>query len=196
MITLRRAEGRHHDRRGKQQAWLTFCPAHDGAQALADGFGTLRLLSEERLAGGSALPQRPLDDTEIVTYVREGALTFSEAPGQSGVIQAGEFRCTTSAARSSPGEMRASRGDPTEVLRLWLRLPRAGGAPSCEQKRFTAAQRRGRLCLVASPDGSGGSLRLHQDTWIYSAVLDVGDHVVHTRSRQGEAPRCTSCAAR
>lgn len=179
MITLRRAEGRHHDRRGKQEAWLTFFHTQDGAEALADGFGTLRLLSEERLAAGATVPERPARDTEVVTYVREGALTFRDALGQSGVIQAGEFQRATSASPGGPGEMRASRSDRTQAFRLWLGLPQGAHAPSCEQKRFTAAQRRGRLCLVASPDGSGGSLGLQQDTSIYSAVLDVGDHVVH-----------------
>jgi quercetin 2,3-dioxygenase len=48
-----------------------------------------------------------------------------------------------------------------------------------EQKRFSAAERHGGLCVVASPDARAGSLRLGQDTSIYSALLDPGQHVVH-----------------
>jgi redox-sensitive bicupin YhaK (pirin superfamily) len=46
------------------------------------------------------------------------------------------------------------------------------------QRRFSTAQRRGRLCVVASPDGQQGSLLIHEDALICSALLDPGQHVV------------------
>jgi hypothetical protein len=99
--------------------------------------------------------------------------------GRSGVIQAGEFRHLTAGRGYRHSEMNASRADWAHVFELWLRPSEAGLAPGQEQKRFCAAERRGGLCVVASPDARKGSLHLHQDALVYSAMLKRGDHVVH-----------------
>jgi quercetin 2,3-dioxygenase len=66
-----------------------------------------------------------------------------------------------------------------QVFQLALRHAGADLAPGHEQKRFSAGDRRGGLCAVASPDARGGSLLLHGDAVIFSALLDPGQHVVH-----------------
>ena len=178
MITLRRAAQRHHDRRRKQEVWLTFDP-QDRADPLADGFGALEILDEDRLSPGAVLPPRPHHDADIVTYVREGALAYDDSSGRSGVIQAGEFQRTTAGRGSRHSETNASRTDWAHVFQIWLRPAQAGLEPGLEQKRFSAADRRGGLCVVASPDARRGSLRIHQDALLYSAMLGPGKHVVH-----------------
>jgi redox-sensitive bicupin YhaK (pirin superfamily) len=79
MITLRRAGERHHDRRRKREVWLTF-DAQDRADPLADGFGALEVLDEDRLSPGADLPRRPHREAEIITYVRGGALAYDDSP--------------------------------------------------------------------------------------------------------------------
>ena len=178
MITLRRAKERHHDRRRNQEVWHTFYP-EDRADALADGFGTLEILNEDRLPPGAGVPRHPHRDAEIVTYVREGALAYQDSKGHSGVIQAGEFQRTTAGRGSDHSETNASQTDWAQVFQICLRPAEAGLEPGLEQKRFSAADRRGGLCVVASPDGRRGSLCLHQDALLYSALLSPGKHVVH-----------------
>ena len=178
MITLRRAAERQHDRRRKHEVWLTF-DARDRADPLADGFGALEILDEDRLSPGAELPSRPHRDAEIVTYVCSGALAYDDSVGRPGVIQAGEFQRTTWGRGSRQSETNASRTDWAHVFRLWLRPSEAGLEPGREQKRFSTAERRGGLCVVASPDARRGSLRLHQDALLYSALLGPGKHVVH-----------------
>jgi redox-sensitive bicupin YhaK (pirin superfamily) len=178
MITLRRAAERHHDRRRKHEVWLTF-DGRDRTDPLADGFGALETLDEDRLSPGADLPLRPHRYAEIVTYVCRGALTCDDSLGRSGVIQAGEFRRTTTGRRSRYTETNASRTDWAHVFQLWLRPAEAELEPEREQKRFSTAERRGGLCVVASPDARRGSLRLHQDALLYSALLGPGKHVVH-----------------
>lgn len=181
MITLRRDKERHHDRRRKLEAWLTFGP-RDRADALAGGFGALEVLTEDRLAPGAGVPRRPPHDAEIVTYVREGTLAYEDSSGLSGVIPAGEFHRMTAGRGIRHSETNASRTDWAHFFQVWLRPSEAGLEPEHEQKRFSAAERRGRLCVVASPDARGGSLRIHQDALLYSAMLDPGVHVVHELS--------------
>jgi quercetin 2,3-dioxygenase len=186
MITLRRAEERHHDRRHRQDVWRTFYP-EDRADGLADGFGTLEILNEDRLPPGADLPPHPHHDAEILTYVREGALAHEDSRGRSGVIQAGEFQCRTALTGIRHSETNASRIDWAHVFQIWLQPSETGLEPSHEQKRFCVAERRGVLRVVASPDGRRGSLRIHQAALVYSAMLDPGQHVVHELSEGSRA---------
>jgi redox-sensitive bicupin YhaK (pirin superfamily) len=181
MIMLRRANERHRERPRKQEVWLTF-DSEDRADPLADGFGTLAMLNEDRLPPGGDLPRHPHHDVEIVTYVREGALAYQDSMGRSGVISAGEFQRMTAGRGIRHSETNASRTDWAQIFQIWLRPSEAGLEPSRDQKRFSAAERRGGLCVVASPDARRGSVRVHQDALMYSAMLDPGQHVVHELS--------------
>jgi quercetin 2,3-dioxygenase len=181
MITLRRDRERHHDRRRKQDVWFTFY-ARAEADPLANGFGTFECLNEVRLPPGMGVPRHPNHDAEIVTYVREGALAQEDSMGRSGVLQAGEFHRRTAGRGIRHSETNASQIDWAHVFQIWLRPSEAELQPNHEQKRFFTAERRGVLCVVASPDGRRGSLHIHQDALIYSATLDSGQHVVHELS--------------
>ena len=178
MITLRRSKERYYDRRRKQEVWLTFHP-QARADPLAGGFGSLEIFDEDRLAPGGYLAPHPPHDADIVTYVREGALAYDDSTGRSGVIHAGEFQRTTIGRGSRHSETNASRTECAHVFQIWLRPAQAGLEPGHEQKRFSAADRRGALCVVASSDARRGSLLIHQDAVVYSAMLSPGKHVVH-----------------
>jgi redox-sensitive bicupin YhaK (pirin superfamily) len=186
MITVRRTGERHHDRRRKHEVWLTF-DANDRNDPLADGFGALQILDEDRLSPGAELSRRPDRDAEIVIYVCGGALAYDDSTGRAGVIQAGEFRRTTAGRGRRQHETNASRSDWAHVFQIWLRPTQAAVGPGHEQKRFSTAERRGELCVVASPDGRRGSLRLNQDAVLYSAMLEPGRHVVHELAQKRSA---------
>jgi len=178
LITLRRANERHHDRRGKRQAWFTF-NAGDRADPLGQGLGSLEILSEGRLPPGANVPRYPRRDGEVVTYVREGTLAYEDSSGRSGVICAGEFQRTTPGRGIRRTETNASRTDWAHVFQIGVYPSQVGFEPGHEQKRFSSAERRGMFCVVASPDGRRGSLRIHQDASMHSALLDQGQHLVH-----------------
>jgi len=180
MVTLRRAEQRQHDRRGKQDIWRTFDP-RDREDPLADGFGPLASLNEDHVPPGATVPRHPHHDAEIVTYVRQGTLAYEDSDGRPGLINAGEFH-RMSTSRGIRHTENASRRHWAHIFQISLRPARTGLAPRHEQERFSAAQRRGGLCVVASPDARGGSLRVDQDALICSALLDPGQHVVHELS--------------
>jgi quercetin 2,3-dioxygenase len=182
MITLRRAKERQHERHRKREVWLTFY-SDAAPHPLAGGFGTLEILNEDRLSPGAGTPRHPTHDAEIVTYVHEGALAYEDSMGGSGVIHAGEFQRMTAGRGIRCTETNPSRTDWAHVFQIWLRPAESELEPSHEQKRFSAAERRGVLCVVASPDARRGSLRIHQDALMYSAMLDPGQHVVHELSQ-------------
>lgn len=182
MITLRRTDQRHVESRSRQAIWLTFYP-RDRANPLADGFGALESLSENRLPPGANAPRHLHHDVEIVTYVREGALAHEDSTGRTGVINAGEFQRTTVGRAIRRSETNASGTHWAQVFQIWLRSSQIGLELDHEQKRFSTAERRGALCVVASSNARKGSLRLHQDVRMYSALLDPGQHLAHELSR-------------
>jgi quercetin 2,3-dioxygenase len=182
MITLRRASERRHDRLRRREIWRTFCQ-QDPAEVLTGGFGALEGLDENRLSPGAAVPRDPPGEAEVVTYVREGALAQEDSAGRSGVVHAGEFQRMTVGRGIRHSEMNASHTNWAQVFRISLRASEGGLELGDEQKRFSAAERRGRLCVVASPDARRGSLRIHQDAVLYSALLAPGHHVVHELAR-------------
>jgi quercetin 2,3-dioxygenase len=183
MITLRRATERRHDQHGQQGAWRTFYP-QDSAAELAGGFGPLEALNEIRLPPGAGLRRHPHHDAEIITYVREGSLVSEDAMGRSGVIQTGEFQRMTDGRGVRHSETNAAaQVDWAHAFQIWLRPSEGGLEQAHEHKRFSVADRRGGLCLVASPDARRGSLCIHLDALMFAAVLDGGQHVVHELAR-------------
>jgi redox-sensitive bicupin YhaK (pirin superfamily) len=181
MITVRRAEARQHERRDKQEYWFTFGPPRAPDTPDAGGFGAIELLKEGRLAPRAGIRQ-PSVAAEIVTYVREGTLGYQDSAGQSGVLCAGEFQRMTVGPDVRYSETNASPSEWAHVFQIWLRPSTQGLEPGHEQKRFSNADRRGRLCLVASRDAHSGSLHICQDVQMYSAVLKPGRHIIHALS--------------
>jgi redox-sensitive bicupin YhaK (pirin superfamily) len=178
LITLHRAEERQHQRRKKRDAWLSF---HAGAarDPFETGCGPLVALDEHRLSPGVSLPSRRHGLIEILTYVREGALAFESSLGRSGVIHAGEFQLRTIGRGERHSETNTSASNDAHVFQIWLRPSEADLDSRDDQRRFSAAERRDDLCIIASPDARKRSLRLHQDALVYAALLELGQHMVH-----------------
>jgi redox-sensitive bicupin YhaK (pirin superfamily) len=174
MITLCRSSERGHERLRLHESWHTF----HSKGALARGFGDLALFDENRLPPVTEV-QAPRDrDAEVVTYVREGSVAYEDSTGRSGVVHAGEFDRATVGAGLRHRQTNASRVHWAQVFQIWLRPSTPHAVHAHEQKRFSAADRHGGFCVVASTDARRGSLRLDQDAVVYSALLDPGQHVV------------------
>jgi len=178
MITLRRNTERRHHQRGRDDVWLTFYP-QQRAGPPADDFGALINLNEIRFAPGGGSAPHESEEAEVVTYVYRGTLAQEDSAGSSGVVHAGEFQRMTIGRRIRHKETNASRSEAAHIFRISLRPSQVGLECAHEQKRFAAAQRHNVLCVVVSPDGRKGSLRILQDALIYSSVLDPGHHLIH-----------------
>jgi len=181
MITHRRAE----DRGRGEYGWLTarygfaFANYHDLDHM---GFRSLRVLNEDRIAGGGAFPTHPHRDMEILTYVITGGLEHRDSMGNGSLISPGEFQLMSAGTGVQHSEANASATEPLHLLQIWM-LPDEGGLePSYQQERFD--DRGNELRLVVSGDARAGSLRIHQDLDLYSCLLETGESVQH-ELRQG-----------
>jgi hypothetical protein len=178
MIVLRRASERYHVRHRRRDVKLTFYH-QDHADPLAGDFGSLDVFGEVEVPPGVDVWPAFRPEAEVVTYVLSGSLEQKDSTGLVSVVRAGEFHRMIARDGVRHCATRAARAKPAHVFQARLRPTVAKHEPGHAQRRFTAAERRDELCVVASPDGRNGSLRLDEDAVIYSAILDAGRHVVH-----------------
>jgi hypothetical protein len=178
MITLRRSGERQHDRLRSQEVWRTFTgearPVEDGGR-----FGALIAIDEVKLAPSAGVPQHESRGAQIITWVREGSLSYEDSSGRDGLIRAGEFQCMTFGLGVRHREANGSKREPALLLQVWLEQGPHLVPASSAQRRFSVAERHGSLCMVASPDGRKGSLRLSDGALLYSAFLSPGQHLAH-----------------
>jgi redox-sensitive bicupin YhaK (pirin superfamily) len=179
MITIRPKEQRGHFDHGWLDTWHTFSFAdyHDPEHM---GFRTLRVINDDRVAPGTGFGAHSHRDMEIVTYVLEGALEHRDSMGNGSIIRPGEVQRMSAGTGVTHSERNPSPDQAVHLLQIWILPERRGLEPGYEQKQFSAAERTGTLRLVASPDGRGGSVTIHQDARLYAALLEDGQSVTHT----------------
>jgi redox-sensitive bicupin YhaK (pirin superfamily) len=109
---------------------------------------------------------------EIISYVLDGELAHKDSLGTGSVIRPGDVQRMSAGRGVMHSEFNPSREKPVHFLQIWIQPDQRGVAPSYEQKRFEAAEKRGRLRLIASPDGTDNSVRIHQDAKVYAGLFD------------------------
>ncbi len=121
----------------------------------------------------------PHRDIEIITYVIEGALAHKDMMGNGSLIYPGDGQRMSAGTGVRHSEANPSPKHPTHLLQIWIQPDRKGHVPSYEQRAFPAEEKRDRLRLIASPDGSAGSVSIHQDAKIYASLIGSGREVKH-----------------
>ncbi len=106
-------------------------------------------------------------------------LAHKDSMGNGEVLRAGELQRMSAGTGIMHSEFNPSPAEPVHLYQIWLLPARRGLTPSYEQKAFAADDKRGRLRLVASPDGADGALLIHQDARLYLATLGDADTVTH-----------------
>jgi quercetin 2,3-dioxygenase len=178
MIQVRKAAERGHFDHGWLDTYHTFSfsdyydPAHQG-------FRSLRVINDDRVAPGQGFGMHGHRDMEIVTYVLDGALAHKDSMGNGSILRAGELQRMTAGTGVRHSEFNPSDTEWVHLYQIWLLPQRKGLEPSYEQLAVGEGDRRGRFRLVASPDGVDGSLTIHQDARLYLASLSPGEGVAH-----------------
>ena len=179
MITIRKSEERGHLKHGWLDTYHTFSfdqyydPAHMH-------FRSLRVINEDRVAAGKGFPTHSHRDMEIITYILSGGLEHRDSMGNGSVIRPGDVQRMSAGTGVAHSEFNPSDSEPVHLLQIWI-MPRAQNLPSSyEQKAFSKDERRNQLRLVASDDGSDGSVTIQQDAKVYAAILDGDRAIEHT----------------
>ncbi len=143
------------------------------------GFRSLRVINEDRVVPGAGFPTHAHRDMEILSYVIEGALEHRDSLGHGTQIRPGELQRMSAGTGIRHSEFNPSASEPVHFLQIWIIPAETGLTPGYEQRGFAPEGRRGRLQLVASPDGAEGSLTVHQDVRVYLANVSPGEKIEH-----------------
>ena len=171
MITIRKSEERGHVKIDWLDSRHTFSfgdyydPDHMS-------FHSLRVINEDHVAPGSGFGSHPHRDMEIVTYVLDGVLEHKDNMGNGSLIHPGEVQRMSAGTGIVHSEFNHSKTDPVHLLQIWIMPERKGISPGYEQRKFSPEQKRNKFCLLASPTSRDGSVKIHQDVELSTAVLD------------------------
>lgn len=174
MLTLRKAQDRGYADHGWLKSFHSFSfadyfdPAHMGV-------GNLRVINEDRIAPGTGFGTHSHRDMEIVSYVLDGALGHKDSIGNGASIVPGEVQRMSAGTGIAHSEFNHAADQTTHFLQIWLLPSRQGITPGYEQKAFAEADKRGRLLLVASPDGRDGSVTIHANASMYAGLFDAAE---------------------
>jgi redox-sensitive bicupin YhaK (pirin superfamily) len=178
MISVRRSAERGFADHGWLKSFhsFSFADYHDPKHM---GFGNLRVINEDRIAPGSGFGTHGHRDMEIISYVLAGELAHQDSMGNgqpgarnAGVIRPGDVQRMSAGTGVRHSEFNHAPKDTTHFLQIWILPDKQGIAPGYEQKHFDAADKRGRLRLVASGDARDGSVRIHADAAMYAGLFD------------------------
>ncbi len=169
-VTRRLARQRGHTDYGWLDSWhsFSFGEYHDPDHM---GFRTLRVINEDRVAGGGGFPTHPHRDMEIFSYVLDGALEHRDSLGNGRVLEPGQVQLMSAGTGVTHSEFNPHAGRPTHFLQVWIRPRRAGLKPSYTEWTPTAEQEAAPKVLIISPDGRDGSATIAQDADVYRLRL-------------------------
>jgi len=178
MIQIRKGDERGHANHGWLDTHFTFSFA-DYYDPEHVHFRTLRVMNDDRVAGGGGFPMHPHRDMEIVTYVLEGALEHRDSMGNGSVIKPGDIQYMGAGTGVTHSEFNASETEPVHLYQIWMFPEKQGLKPTYGQRNFNEAEKRGKLRLLVSPDGRDGSVKIRQSNDLYATVLGAGEMVKH-----------------
>ena len=174
MITIRPAAERGQTDWGWLDSRHTFSfgEYHDPRHM---GFRSLRVINDDRVTPGAGFGTHGHRDMEILSYVLEGGLEHEDSTGGGGIIRPGEIQFMRAGTGVTHSEYNASKTEPVHFLQIWVVPDTRGLAPRYDQKAFDVDAARKGFVLLASTDGRGGSIQVHQDVSLWMTRLGEGD---------------------
>lgn len=184
MVKLRLSAERGHADHGWLDTYhsFSFAEYHDRQHM---GFRALRVLNEDRVAGGGGFGRHPHQDFEIISYVVSGELKHQDSLGHEAVMRTGDVQRISAGTGISHSEFNNSPTAPVHFLQIWLQPALRGFPPNYAEKSFASAAQDA-LTLLCSQAGSNGSLTINRDVDVYLGKIAAGKSL-HLPLRAGRA---------
>ncbi|HVW63930.1 MAG TPA: pirin family protein [Nitrosospira sp.] len=176
MMELRRAAERGHADHGWLNSWHSFSFA-DYYDPRHIQFRALRVINDDTVEPGKGFGTHSHRDMEIVSYVLEGGLAHRDSMGNGSVIRPGSVQRMSAGTGVQHSEFNSSPKERVHFLQIWFLPNETDISPGYEEKIFADAEKRGRLRLIASPDGTDGSVTIHADARMSAALVDADERI-------------------
>jgi redox-sensitive bicupin YhaK (pirin superfamily) len=177
MISIRKASERGHANYGWLDTYYTFS-FNNYYDPNFMGFRSLRVINEDFIEPAKGFPTHGHNDMEIITYVISGDLSHKDSMGNGTTIRPHEVQRMSAGTGVLHSEF-SSPTDKTHLLQIWIEPEKTGIEPSYEQIFFPPSEKKGRLKLVASRNGTDGSVSINQDVNLFASILDEGSTIEH-----------------
>ena len=171
---------------GADHGWLkarhhfSFAGYHDPQKM---GWGPIRVWNDDEIAPNSGFPPHPHADMEIVTYVRQGAITHKDSLGNQGRTEAGDVQVMSAGSGIRHAEYNLEPGT-TTLFQIWIEPSTTGGAPSWGARPFPKGDRAGKFVTLASGrDGDADALPIRTDARVAGATLKAGETTEYALGR-------------
>jgi len=139
------------------------------------GWGSLRVWNDDEIAPGTGFPPHPHADMEIITYVRQGAITHQDSLGNKGRTEVGDVQVMSAGTGIRHSEYNFEP-ETTKIFQLWIQPSRRGETPSWGAKPFPKQDRSGRFVTLASGrEDDGDALPIRADARVLGATLKEGE---------------------
>jgi len=176
MLEVRRSAERGYFDHGWLKTFHTFAFA-DYYDPDWVGYGPLRVINDDRVAPGQGFGKHGHRDMEIITYILAGQLEHKDSMGNGSVIRVGDVQRMSAGTGVTHSEFNPSATEEVHLLQIWIQPQALRLAPGYEQQHFSAADKRGRLRLIAAPVAGEGAVLVHQDVRVYAGLFDGAEHV-------------------
>ncbi|MDR3435738.1 pirin family protein [Telmatospirillum sp.] len=164
---------------GADHGWLntkhhfSFADYYDPARM---GWGALRVWNDDEIVSQEGFPPHPHADMEIITYVRDGAITHKDSLGNVGRTEAGDVQVMSAGSGVRHSEYNLE-DETTRIFQIWI-LPTAhGGKPSWGARPFPKAERSGRFVTLASGFAEDDALPIRADARVMGATVKAGETI-------------------
>jgi quercetin 2,3-dioxygenase len=186
VLEVRRGSERGYFDHGWLKTYHTFSFADYQDPAWME-YGALRVINDDRVAPGAGFGKHGHRDMEILTYILAGELQHRDSMGNGSIIRAGDVQRMSAGTGVTHSEFNPSAEAEVHLLQIWitpsaLRLP-----PGYEQQHFSAADKRGRLRLIASRDGEDGSVSVRQDVRVFAGLFNGAESSSYELARDRRA---------
>ena len=163
---------------GADHGWLnakhhfSFAGYYDPARM---GWGSLRVWNDDEIAAGTGFPPHPHSDMEIITYVREGAISHQDSLGNKGRTEAGDVQVMSAGSGIRHAEYNLE-DETTTLFQIWIQPRTRGGQPSWGAKPFPRGDRAGKFVTLASGfSGDDEALPIRAEARVAGATLKAGE---------------------
>ena len=152
---------------------FSFASYHDPRRM---GWGRIRVWNDDTIGAKSGFPPHPHRDMEIVTYVREGAITHQDSMGNKGRTAAGDVQVMSAGTGVTHAEYNLE-DEQTTLFQIWIETDEPSAPPSWGAMPFPKESRSGAFQLLASGKAEDGALTINADARVLGAVVKAGDAI-------------------
>ena len=174
MLFLRKSQDRGYADHGWLKSFHSFSFAgyHD-PQFM--GWGNLRVINEDRVAAGMGFGKHGHKNMEIISYVLSGELAHEDSMGNIKGIPPHDIQRMSAGSGVTHSEFNHAKDQTTHFLQIWIEPNVLEIPPSYDQKTITPSEKRGKLRIIASPEGKDGSVKIHADAHVYAGLFDESE---------------------